>query len=299
MLYDISLVLSASYDAPVSGGRHAVCVGPRDLPGEQRVHALDLAVTPRPAERIVRADFFGNNVVTVVMREPHDRLDLRLTARVERFAPPVIDLETVAATSLDAMAETVAAERFLGPDAPHHYLAPSARVRPALEIAAWARAHLTRRNARTAHDAMLAVGEALHAEMTFDAGATTVDTPLEEAFARRHGVCQDFTHIMIAALRGVGVPAGYISGYLRTLPPPGQPRLEGADAMHAWARVWCGPAVGWVAYDPTNAVAPAQDHIVAAYGRDYSDVSPMHGVLRTAGSQTAGHQVDVIPVEGA
>jgi transglutaminase-like putative cysteine protease len=132
--------------------------------------------------------------------------------------------------------------------------------------------------------------------MRFDAAATTVETPATEAFAARHGVCQDFTHIMIIALRSLGIPAGYVSGYLRTLPPPGQERLEGADAMHAWVSAWCGPGVGWVEYDPTNAVFAGTDHIVVAYGRDYADVAPVRGAMRTAGGQTSSQSVDVAPV---
>ena len=147
----------------------------------------------------------------------------------------------------------------------------------------------------TALDAVRAVGLALHRDMRFDPEATTVDTPPAEAFARRHGVCQDFAQVMIACLRGIGIPAGYVSGFLRTNPPPGQPRLEGADAMHAWVRAWCGWETGWVEFDPTNAVFAGTDHILVARGRDYGDVAPVKGVLRIAGAQTTEHAVDVDP----
>ena len=133
--------------------------------------------------------------------------------------------------------------------------------------------------------------------MSFDPEATTVDTPPAEAFARRHGVCQDFAQVMIACLRGIGIPAGYVSGFLRTNPPPGQPRLEGADAMHAWVRAWCGRQTGWIEFDPTNAIAAGIDHILVARGRDYGDVAPVKGVLRIAGDQKTEHAVDVIPVD--
>ena len=134
--------------------------------------------------------------------------------------------------------------------------------------------------------------------MKFDPKATTVDTPATEAFAKRHGVCQDFSHIMIACLRGIGIPAGYVSGFLRTLPPPGKPRLEGADAMHAWVRAWCGPEAGWIEFDPTNDKLAGEDHIVVAYGRDYSDVSPIKGTMRISGGQKSKQAVDVIPLAG-
>ena len=140
-----------------------------------------------------------------------------------------------------------------------------------------------------------ALSDALHRHMAFDAEATTVDTAPAEAFRERRGVCQDFTHIMIAGLRGIGIPARYVSGVLRTDPPPGGERLEGADAMHAWVSAWCGNETGWVEFDPTNAVAAGSDHIVIGYGRDYSDVAPVRGVLRSSGAQKSSQAVDVTP----
>jgi transglutaminase-like putative cysteine protease len=161
-------------------------------------------------------------------------------------------------------------------------------------MTAFARAQLT--EGMTVADAVVALGQAIYAEMTFDADATTVDTPASEAFAARKGVCQDFSHIMIACLRGIGVPAGYVSGFLRTIPPPGKPRLEGADAMHAWVRAWCGSQAGWMEFDPTNNKLASEDHIVVARGRDYSDVAPVKGIMRIAGGQKSEQAVDVIPL---
>ncbi len=124
---------------------------------------------------------------------------------------------------------------------------------------------------------------AIHKDFKYDKDATKVDTGPVEAFALKRGVCQDFAHVMIAGLRGVGIPAGYVSGFLRTIPPKGKPRLEGADAMHAWVRVWCGQHAGWVEFDPTNAMLAGPDHITIGHGRDYADISPIVGVLRTSG----------------
>jgi transglutaminase-like putative cysteine protease len=145
-------------------------------------------------------------------------------------------------------------------------------------------------------DLLLALGRDLHGLMQFDPGATTVETAPEEAFLARHGVCQDYAHVLIAGLRAVGVPAGYVSGFLRTLPPPGRDRLEGADAMHAWVRAWTGADMGWVEYDPTNDLLVGQDHIRVAVGRDYGDVSPVRGILRHAGTQQVRQMVDVLRV---
>ena len=122
-----------------------------------------------------------------------------------------------------------------------------------------------------------------------------MSTPLVEAFEKRRGVCQDFAHIMIAGLRGLGLPAAYVSGYIRTVPPPGKPRLEGADATHAWVSVWCGEAAGWIDLDPTNNLQVGNDHIALAIGRDYSDVSPIDGVIVGSGKQELKVSVDVTP----
>ena len=117
----------------------------------------------------------------------------------------------------------------------------------------------------------------IRADFKYDTKATVVSTPISEAFEKRRGVCQDFAHIMIAGLRGLGLPAAYVSGYIRTIPPPGKKRLQGADAMHAWVSLWCGADIGWVDLDPTNSMLIGNDHIVLAKGRDYADISPVAG----------------------
>ncbi len=137
---------------------------------------------------------------------------------------------------------------------------------------------------------------AIYTQFTYHPGITTSDTPPIEAFKNREGVCQDFAHIMIAALRAHGIPAAYVSGYLRTEPPPGAERLVGADAMHAWASIWCGPQMGWVGADPTNNCLVRNDHIVVAMGRDYADVAPIDGVFVGNTTQRMTVAVDVVPV---
>jgi len=134
-------------------------------------------------------------------------------------------------------------------------------------------------------------------EIRFDTRATDVTTPVAEVFERRAGVCQDFAHLMLACLRSLGVPARYVSGYLETLPPPGQPRLIGADASHAWVSVYVGEPHGWIDLDPTNNLLPAERHITVAWGRDFSDVSPLRGVTLGAGGQSLFVEVDVLPLE--
>ena len=131
----------------------------------------------------------------------------------------------------------------------------------------------------------------------FDGDATEVHTTPAEAFAKRRGVCQDFTQIMVTGLRTAGLPAAYASGYIRTLPPPGQPRLVGADATHAWVLLWCGDRLGWVGLDPTNGIWMAGDHVLMAIGRDYGEIAPVDGVVLGAGAQRMDVSVDVAPVE--
>ncbi len=292
MLYDIGLTFTTKYANPVSVARHLLRLVPADLPGAQTLHSARLDVTPMPAERSVFTDFFGNSATEIVLRAPHKKIEVHMEARVDRYADPGLDLSP----DLPGLRREIAAFRGLGPDAPHHFLGASPRIAPAPEMTAYARE--VSDGGLTAFGTVCALGMALHRDMKFDPEATTVETPPSEAFARRHGVCQDFAQVMIAALRGIGVPAGYVSGFLRTNPPPGKPRLEGADAMHAWVRAWCGFETGWIEFDPTNAAVCATDHIVVAYGRDYGDVSPMRGVLRISGGQKIDQKVDVVPVGG-
>jgi transglutaminase-like putative cysteine protease len=136
----------------------------------------------------------------------------------------------------------------------------------------------------------------IKADMVYDTDATTVTTTPPMSFALRRGVCQDFAHIMISGLRGIGLPAAYVSGYLRTVPRQGATQLQGSDAMHAWVLVWCGSATGWIGLDPTNAKPASDDHVTLAIGRDYTDVAPIDGVIVVSGSQRITESVNVIPV---
>jgi len=265
---------------------------PADVPGRQRTITSLLEIKPAPDERFARTDFFGNTLVEAAFRAPHAAIVFRLRSRVERFAEPA---SPDMSPQLDALGGEIAAVRSLAPEAPQHFLADSPRVTARAEFGAYARSHI--QPGMTTLEVVEAVGKAIDRDMTFDPDATDVNTPPEEAFARRHGVCQDFSHIMIGCLRAIGVPAGYVSGFLRTNPPAGQARLEGADAMHAWVRAWCGAKMKWVEYDPTNGMFSGDDHIIVAYGRDYGDVAPVRGVVRISGGQKSTQAVDVVPLE--
>ncbi|EUB97078.1 transglutaminase domain-containing protein [Rhizobium sp. CF080] len=292
MLYDLSLHMGYTYDVPASNARHVIRLLPLSLPDRQRLIAGSVTVGPNAEERTTFIDFFGQPATSVLLRAPHEKLDIRMQARVMVEATSMTaDLSPQLETLGDELAD------FWSVDAasPHHLTSASPRLAEEPLIAAYAREIL--RPDQTVLEIALAVCARIYKDFTYDGKATKVDTTPKEAFRLKRGVCQDFTHIMIVALRSLGIPAGYVSGFLRTIPPPGKERLEGADAMHAWVRVWCGEAMGYVELDPTNNIPAGSDHIVVGYGRDYSDVAPVIGVLKGYGSQKAEQAVDVIPLK--
>lgn len=289
MLFDVTLRISYQFGDHPATGRQILRVLPKSLPGRQRVVAASLSFRPRPHERRDGVDFFGNATVEASYQNATGDVGFTVNARVNRLAQaPVLDLSP----RLPALAAALGRQNDLGPLSPHHFTGASARIRPDKAIAEYVRGLVA--PGMTVIEAGLALNGALFRDMRFDAEATDVDTPAAAAFAVRRGVCQDFTHIMITALRAVGIPAGYVSGLLRTLPPEGQPRLEGADATHAWVMAWCGEEAGWVEFDPTNGMMVGADHITIAVGRDYSDVAPVSGILKTAGGHDTEQAVDVI-----
>lgn len=288
MKYNIRLKVAHYYDRPAANSRHLIRVLPRTLPGRQKLTTHLLEVFPEPESQAEGVDFFGNTMLACAHRDQHQEMSIRLSCHVEMEAPtPWQDLSPdVARLRSDCNASTD-----LGPASPLHFLGPSPRLPPNDAIRAFAKDHHD--PGASSVETVIRIGRALYDVMTFDATATTVDTDAADAFRLRRGVCQDFTHIMIIALQSLGISSGYVSGYLRTLPPPGGVKLEGADAMHAWVRAWCGPLQGWIEYDPTNATLVGTDHIVVGYGRDYSDVSPVRGHLRSSGGQKNTQAVDV------
>lgn len=292
MLYDVRLEMSYDYDATVHGGRHLVRVAPISIPGVQRVVASSLTFSPRPERISTFNDFFGNLATEISYVDPHDSLVIRLTARVQiENLLPAADLSP----SIAQLRQEIASIWSVDANSPHHFLAASPRV--ALEPAITDYVGEVIVGTASILEAAKAVCLAIHRDFAYDTKATNVATDPAEAFVLRKGVCQDFAHIMIAGLRGLGIPAGYVSGFLRTSPPPGKPRLEGADAMHAWVRAWCGKDMGWVEFDPTNAILAGADHIAIGHGRDYADISPIVGVLKTHGSHETKQSVDVLPLQ--
>lgn len=289
-LYDISLAITYTYDQPAGASRSLLRITPLSTDGQRLVSGL-VSADPEPDFRRDGRDFFGNHTVEFAHDEFLSEVAFRFSGRVRRDGPEGgLDLSC----PLAQLGAEIAGVSSIDPSSPHHFTGPSERVRNEEEIAAFGRAAVD--PAMSAVAAVKAVSHALHSEFTFDPTATDVTTDPLQAFRNRAGVCQDISHVMIAALRGIGVPAGYVSGFLRTEPPEGQERLEGVDAMHAWVRAWCGAETGWIEIDPTNDILVGADHVVVAVGRDYFDVAPLRGALRASGSHTTTHQVDVVPV---
>jgi transglutaminase-like putative cysteine protease len=292
MIYDVRQVTTYSYAVPVASASHVLRLVPVDRPG-QRVLSVALEIEPESAERSDTHDFFGNGLTRVALYTRHDELVLRTTARVDVTARVLPSPE--ATPNWEAVRELAWDSADVSATAPAHFLFPSRRVPMVAEITAYAAESFA--PGRPILAAGLDLTRRIYADFTYDAETTDVSTPVTEAFAQKSGVCQDFTEVMIAGLRGLGLAAGYVSGFLRTKPPPGRPRLEGADAMHAWVSLWCGPDLGWVGLDPTNAMLAASDHIVLAIGRDYADAAPVDGIIVVAGDHDVDVEVDVVPVD--
>lgn len=292
MIYDVRHVTTYSYESPVSFARCSLRLEPLSGGGQQLVsHTVD--IKPRPADRTVRHDFFGTHTESILIETPHRtlRIDSRSRVSVSRMAPGRAAPSPAWEGVRDVAFETAS----LGPASPINYLFVSPLVpvqHPVTEYAAL--------SFPPGNGILAGAVDLMHRIRTgfkYDPKATVISTPLREVFEKRHGVCQDFAHVMIAGLRGLGLPAAYASGYLRTIPPPGKPRLQGADATHAWVSLWCGEALGWIGFDPTNDILVENDHIVLAVGRDFSDVSPVDGIIVGSRKQKLGVAVDVLLVE--
>ncbi|HUI95296.1 MAG TPA: transglutaminase family protein [Xanthobacteraceae bacterium] len=291
MIYDVRQTTSYSYASKVAYAHHVLRLSPIDRT-RQRVQAAALDIVPAPVSRREGRDFFGNRLTWIELAEPHDRMIIKVAARiaVEASDAPPAD----ATPAWEAVRDAAFASTDIGPSAPAHFLFASRQVTLDPEIRDYARASFP--PGRPILAGAVDLMQRIKAEFIYEIGATTVSTLPPMSFALRRGVCQDFAHIMISGLRGLGLPAAYVSGYLRTAPVTGAPNLQGADAMHAWVGVWCGAEAGWVGLDPTNALLAGEDHVIVAIGRDYADVAPIDGVVFAAGGQRLDVAVTVTPV---
>jgi transglutaminase-like putative cysteine protease len=275
----------------VSTSQHVAYLTPRTLP-QQCVRWHEIEIAPAPASRSRRLDYFGNAVDQFTILTPYDELCVvgRSVVALTASERP-IDLD--AGARWKTVRDELAYARSTPYTAASEFGYPSPYIAVAPELAAFARESFAEDRPLVA--AAVDLMHRIHQEFTFDPEATTIATPVTRVLAERRGVCQDFAHLQIGCLRSLGLAARYVSGYLLTEPPPGQPRLVGADASHAWLSVWCS-RLGWVDLDPTNDVLPSGRHVTLAWGRDYGDVSPLRGVVLGGRKHTLHVGVSVTPV---
>jgi transglutaminase-like putative cysteine protease len=291
VIYDVRQTTVCSYATPVSHARHVLRLTPVSRDGE-RVQVAALQIVPEPVERREGQDFFGNRLTWIEIDEPHSEVTVKLSARVA--VDPPDDPKPLATPAWEEVRDDAFATSDIGPLSPAHFLFPSRIVSLDPAIRDYIRQSFP--PGRAILDAAIEVIKRIKSDLVYEIGATTATTTPTMCFAQRRGVCQDFAHVMISGLRGIGLPAAYVSGYLRTVSLTDRPRLQGADAMHAWVMLWCGPDVGWIGLDPTNALLASDAHVMLAIGRDYTDVAPMDGVILGSGDQRIGVSVNVIPV---
>ncbi|KAB0491899.1 transglutaminase family protein [Pseudomonas vancouverensis] len=282
------------YDSPVSLAQQLAHLWPREC-AWQRCSDRQLQISPVPTSRRDELDVFGNPLTRLAFERPHDELLVNASLTLEVLPRAVADFTQSPAWE-DTRNALTYSNQPLGPELHEacRYRFESPYVHLKRNFVEFSQSCFPPR--RPLLLGVQALMEKIFSEFTFDAEATQVATPLVEVLERRRGVCQDFAHLMLACLRSRGLAARYISGYLLTQPPPGQPRLIGADASHAWVSVFC-PVSGWVDFDPTNNVQPALEHITLAWGRDFSDVSPLRGVILGGGNHDPEVRVTVMPLD--
>lgn len=291
MKYTVKHKTTYQYSAAVHQSYHMLHLSPREVP-HQNVLRHRITTMPHAEVQPDLVDFFGNPYAILAVEQDHTELVVEANSEIDIMSRAPGDLAKT--TDWQLLAERNASTGETMPKDVIQYAVASRHGPRLTSLAEYAVTSFPAANPVLlgAQDLMRRIFE----DFTFDATATDVSTPVETVLEQRRGVCQDFAHLMIAALRSINLPARYVSGYIRTFPPEGQPRLQGADASHAWVSVWA-PETGWVDFDPTNNAIPELDHITIAYGRDYDDVSPISGVLLGGGAHSVDVAVDVIPNE--
>jgi len=265
------------------------CLCPRDTPFQSRIsHVIN--VEPRPEVTGEHTDFFGNHLNNFSVQHSHENLLVRSTSEVRVSTRPRPWESGFTDPAWEGVAASIPNLRGDDTRAIGGFRLASAATPWNAKIREYSLQSFTTGNGILAGCRSLM--ERVHRDFRYAPGSTAVHTRIEEVFAGRQGVCQDFAHLLLAGLRGLGLAARYVSGYLETVPPPGKQRLQGADASHAWVEVYV-PGLEWVPFDPTNNVSPGPRHIVAAIGRDYFDVQPLRGIFLGSGSQSLGVRVDV------
>ncbi len=289
MRYRVQHISRYGYGSPVELAAHMVHLRPRPRPW-QTIISQRITTQPAPARRRDGMDSFGNLVTWLFLDLPHANFVVTAESVIDVLCPPPPEA-----------AKTLAWERVaaaaLGPGGwqESEYRFGTAMAPVSADTMAFASQSFT--PGRPVLEALIELNHRIHSEFRFRSGVTTISTPVSQVMRRREGVCQDFSHLMISALRGLGLPARYTSGYIRTRPPSGQPRRQGADQSHAWIGCWLGAEDGWVELDPTNGILVRNEHVLLGWGRDYSDVSPVRGVILGGGDHTLSVSVDLEPLD--
>lgn len=293
MRFRLSHRTSYVYAAPVDLAQHVLRLDARPLPA-QRVDKVEVVCAPSPARVSQSVDHFGNRVTSLSLARPHDRLDLTLHAEGETLPRSVPGAE--ATLAWEKVAAALVGDGFPAAVAASEFIHPSPLAAPSAALAGFVSPSFPA--GRPILEAVLDLTRRIHADYRYDPTATDVSTPLADVVAKRAGVCQDFAHLQIAGLRALGLAARYVSGYIATRRAGSERAMRGADASHAWVSVWCGPEAGWIDVDPTNDLLVGDGHVVAAWGRDYADVSPVRGVFIGGGAHTLSVAVDLDPLGG-
>ena len=286
--YRVVHVTRYEYEAPVVHAHHLGHLRPRGLDG-QKLMSSEVKVEPAPVTTSRFADYFGNVCDEVEILSAHDLLEVTASSVVE-VAGADFDANSAPVTAWDELARRMRDDPYFLSVREYCFESPLIRMHP--QLASYAKSTFS--PGRPLVSAVLELNQRIYDEFTYDATVTDVSTPLTQVLREKRGVCQDFAQVAIGCLRSLGLAARYVSGYLETLPPAGRPRLIGADASHAWASVYV-PYHGWLDFDPTNAVLPSERHVTLAYGRDFSDASPLRGVVLGGGAQRLSVSVDVRP----
>jgi len=298
LLYDIVHATEYDYQGTVSVSHHLLRLEPRRTPRQQCLRN-EFRIVPEPSVITTHCDYFGNRSHFIAVERPHGSLSVTSRARVA--VSPAFLPDTSETPAWEMVRARCRVDRTWAALEANEYTHASPLVPTSPEFADYALGSFTR--SRPIFEALSDLMTRLQADFRFDPTATTVSTPLADFHRNRRGVCQDFAHFLIACLRSIGLPARYVSGYLETDPPPGQPRLVGSDASHAWASVHLldahGEPMGWLDLDPTNNRSglgtPGEDYVTLAWGRDYADISPMRGVIQGGNSHQLKVAVTVMP----
>ena len=292
MIYKISHKTTSNYRHPVPVGKHVACLRLRPVPGQTLMNS-EINIEPLPSSLTERVDYFGNTLYFFIVQEPHKKLIVEAKSEVRIHQDAFRKLPS---SSLPWEEVVRLLPDDLSPEGleAYEFSFESPRIKLRSKFASYALQSFTPQ--RPLIEGLLDLTARIHNDFRFDKKVTTVRTTTDEVFEKRRGVCQDFAHFQIACLRSLRLSARYVSGYLRTYPPPGKPRLVGADASHAWVSAYC-PGVGWIDLDPTNNLVPSTGHVTLAWGRDYGDVSPLFGVIQGGGANELNVAVDMEQIE--